>query len=939
MSAGKKAIGYVVPHTHWDREWRYPIWRTRLHLVRFMDKLLEILDSDSDYRCFVLDGQSVMVEDYLEVKPEKKTKIRKYIKEGRIKVGPWYTLPDLFPVDGECLLRNLLKGIRYSKELGGQLEVGFTTFGWGQIAQFPQIYAGFGIDFIIAGKNVSKKRAPEMEFLWESPDGTRLLTTRLGKFARANFFMNAYLPIRFGKKYTSDEYGYEWGRGGTVIHKATEEGWHEDYFKIIDETGYYPHKIKEAVRAAWEATDDTKVKDLRLLLNGSDSTTPQPILSRLIKDANKVLEDIELIHGTLEEYAKELKRQLKLEELKVVKGELRDGPAYACAANALSTRIHIKQLNRGVENTLIKRAEPFASILAMRGGEYPSRLLTIAWKYLLLSQAHDSINGVTQDKTAADTLYRLNQALEIGEVIFDKKAVQLVKSIALSHYAEDEVLLVAVNPYPRPVRRVVKICVDTPRDKNIWNIAITDFHGHKMAVQPVSRREKIVPVDDIEARPWPFHVDRHIVYMDTGEVPPGGYKVFRVCPKEDFNRNIVFWPEVRTSSGNDISPLPHILENEFLRAEIRPNGTIDLIDKSSGRSFQGIHYFEDTGDVGDYWVYYPPYENQTYTSIGANARIWQEDNGPLSATIGLEIKMDIPRYARRPERGIVGESRRSEELTTITIISYITLCRGAKHLKIKTEVQNTAEDHRFRVMFPTRIPARYSHAAGHFNVDRRPTEPVRDKDGQFYPDMQTYPQQSFVDISDGEYGFAVINRSFTEYEAVRDEHHTLAITLFRSVRNIIATEFRSAGEFPHQKGGQLLQTLEYEYALYPHKGDWKEGLLLEEAGGFNVPVSVYQISPHSYGTLPEEASLYSIEPENLMLSCFKLAEDRSSYILRLYNPTEEMMEGKISLATKVKKAFACTLNEVRIEELEIIQKGEIPISVPKGRIFTVELEL
>ena len=120
----KKDIGYVVPHTHWDREWRYPLWQNRMLLVEFMEELLTILDTNQEYKCFVLDGQSVIIEDYLEVRPNDRERLSKYIKEGRIAIGPWYSLPDLYPVDGECLVRNLLKGIRYSDSLGGHLRVG-----------------------------------------------------------------------------------------------------------------------------------------------------------------------------------------------------------------------------------------------------------------------------------------------------------------------------------------------------------------------------------------------------------------------------------------------------------------------------------------------------------------------------------------------------------------------------------------------------------------------------------------------------------------------------------------------------------------------------------------------------------------------------------------------------------------------------------------------
>ncbi|MDD4297281.1 MAG: alpha-mannosidase, partial [Ruminiclostridium sp.] len=127
--SNKKDIGYVVPHTHWDREWRYPLWQNRILLTGFMEELLQILDTNPEYKCFVLDGQSVIIEDYLEVRPKDTERVCKYIKEGRISIGPWYTLPDLYPIDGECLVRNLLKGIRYSNSLGGHLKVGYNSFG------------------------------------------------------------------------------------------------------------------------------------------------------------------------------------------------------------------------------------------------------------------------------------------------------------------------------------------------------------------------------------------------------------------------------------------------------------------------------------------------------------------------------------------------------------------------------------------------------------------------------------------------------------------------------------------------------------------------------------------------------------------------------------------------------------------------------------------
>ncbi len=139
-----REIGYIIPHTHWDREWRYPIWENRMLLVEFMDELPGILDSDPDYRYFLMDGQCVIIEDYLEVRPHDAERVLRYIREGRIAIGPWYTLPDLYPIDGECLLCNLLKGIRLSQQYGRCMMIGYESFGGGRrrsSADLPRVRA------------------------------------------------------------------------------------------------------------------------------------------------------------------------------------------------------------------------------------------------------------------------------------------------------------------------------------------------------------------------------------------------------------------------------------------------------------------------------------------------------------------------------------------------------------------------------------------------------------------------------------------------------------------------------------------------------------------------------------------------------------------------------------------------------------------------------
>ncbi len=937
--AKSKPVAYVVPHTHWDREWRYPIWTNRVLLVRFMDHLLETLEADTAYRCFVLDGQSVAIEDYLEARPENEARVRQEVEAGRLAIGPWYTLPDLYPLDGECLVRNLLRGVRVSEGFGRCLRIGYTTFGWGQTAQFPQLYAGFGFEFIVTAKRVSAERAPKCEFLWESPDGTRVLTTRLGEHARANVFLNAYLPVRFGVDYFSDAYRYTWGQGVT-LHPARPDRAHEDHGKIDAEPAYHAERVEPGFRAAWAAMDETAVPDCRLLMDGSDFTDCQPILTRMIADANAAIDEIEFTHGTLEEYADELAKRIDTGALPVVHGELRDGPAHACSGNALATRIYIKVLNKEAQNVLLRWAEPLCSAVAWQGAEYPRRPLETAWTHLLKAHPHDSINGVTQDKTAEDTVGRIRQAVEIGQAVGDDAVADLVRRVDLAEFGPDDVLVVAVNPRPRPARGTVRLCVDLPRERNVWSFRLAGAAGRACDVQPVSRREHRVPVNDLAARPWPFDLDRHEVWVDLGELPAGGYKVLRVEPTGTFNRLAEWWPKPRTSPGGEIATAANALENEHLRAEVESDGTVTLHHKATGRTYRGLLAFEDSGDVGDYWARYPPYGDRTFTSRGCPVRIWCEENGPLAATLGVEVTMTLPARGHRPEVGVRGESRRSDETRELIVTSHLTLVRGSPRLDVRTVVENTVEDHRLRVLFPTDLAdATHSSASGHFTVDERPIEPRREPDGTFYPEMQTHPQQHFVDLSDGRSGLAVLSRCFTEYEVLRDGRATLALTLLRAVRNLICTEWRVTGRFPHQKGGQCLRRMEFDYALYPHAGRWHEAGAWEEADALNAPPQVYQTSPHAGGHLPPEASFFSVEPAGLVLSALKKAEDRESFILRLFNPTPEAVEGRITLRAPLAKAWLTNLNEERQGELPAAAGRPVAVEVPSAKIVTVELEM
>ena len=933
----KKKTNYIIPHTHWDREWRYPVWKNRMLLIEFMEELLQTLDRDPEYHCFLMDGQVAPIADYLEVKPENAEKVAGYIREGRIAVGPWFTLPDLYPLDGECLVRNLLKGIRMSEKYGMCMKVGYNSFGWGQTAQFPQLYDKFGMDFIICAKKVSKERAPESEFIWEGPDGTRMLTSRLGDNARANFYFYTYLYGKYGINCLSEEYAYRPELSGMAVHNASMGHEEEDFFMVDSRKGYEKKWLEKGFLDAEKGTEDTVAKNDRLYLNGTDFSTPHPELTSMIRDLKEIFPEEEFVNTRLEEYAERMHEILEKDKLRTVFGELRDGPSCDCSGNALASRMYLKILNKKAENLLLHKAEPFMTMGYLLGNSYESGYLAKAWEYLLKSHPHDSINGVTQDKTADDVEYRLKQALEMGQVLMDQAAYGIIRKLNFTEEQAKKTALIFFNPHPFPVEEICKVSVDTPREDSVWSLSASDVYGNMLRVQEAARDEKTFPVHDLEARPWPYASDRHLLYVETGEIRPMGYKVIFLDPKTHFNRNHYYWMEMRKSEGHDICRTDNVLENENLKVTVNANGTFDILDKNSNKTYENLHYFEDAGDVGNYWAYYPPYHNRIYTTLTGAAEVWCEDNGPLSATLGIRYRMQLPVRGYESLCGVRGEGKRSEEEREFEIVSHITLEKGAKSLKVHTVVENNVENHRLRVAFPTGIRAKTVDTAGHFYVDKRPASPVKDQEGLFYPEMRTLPMQIFADVSDEEKGLGIVNTCFTEYEMKDDD--TLYLTLFRSMGNMIVTWWEAVGVFPDKKGSQLLRKMEFEYAVYPHQGDWEQAGVYEEARRLNTPVMPYQVLGGKEGMLPLEQAFLEIENHTLQISAVKKCEDRDGVILRVYNPAgKTLVSGAVCKVPGVRLStvYLCNLNEERIEEMAIAE-NRWEIRIDSNEIQTFEL--
>jgi mannosylglycerate hydrolase len=809
------------------------------------------------------------------------------------------------------------------------LKVGYTSFGWGQSAQLPQIYAGFGIDVAFIGKRVSPQRAPKSEFLWVGTDGTELLTSRFGDQGRHNFYFSVILPGTLGRDYESKEFNFEWQEGTLPYHRADMENYRSDYFQLRPSFSLDIEKIRKGFIRLWEGTGESVLLHDRLFMQGCDYVGPHPLMSQVIDIINKEFDDFNVVETDLESFASVLNEKVSKKHLTRVYGELRDGPAYKCTMNALATRIDIKQLNKQAENKLIRVAEPLAFMAEIVGGVYPSAFFDRAWEYLLVSQSHDSINGVTTDKTTNDVKYRLNQAIEIADVITDDAIRTITKCIKLPADKPDAIYMVVFNTTNNTQRKVLSAVIDTPRQDSVFSYCVRDSEGNEVDIQPAAHEKDSVPITDIYGtRSRVFETDKHYFHFET-EVPPFGYRVLSFEPESTYSDSAF-----QVSPKPTKKPLAHgckFMENEWVQINFNNNGTFNIYDKKSGRSFESLGYFEDGGDVGNYWHWQKPQHDKIFDSTGCCCKRYVAEKGHLLSTVVTEVDMSLPKKTTY--------AGRNSQYEKVTFITMVTLRRFSPLVEVELRFENRITDHRLRLMIPTGIQAQESTSAGHFGVVSRPISPVTDERGYYKEDVLQHPMGLFVDVSDNKCGLAVISSSFTEYEVLDDSSRTLALTLLRSMDAKICAEHRVPGASHHvQKLSQLPGKQFFRYALYPHQGNWQEARVYRYAQDFITPKPIVQAGTNGAGQKELLKSFLEISNDELVVSCLKRAERDSGYILRLFNPTDEKIEAKVEISEILKDAYIVNLAEEITRDIPVTN-NVVKVMVGPHKISSVLLQI
>lgn len=918
----KDKIFHVISNTHWDREWRFPFQKNRQMLVEMIDKTLEILEQEPEYRAFHLDSQSIVLDDYLEIRPQNEKIIKKFVKSGRLLIGPWYILPDEFHVGGENLIRNLLLGHKTCARFGGASKIGYSPFSWGQISQLPQIYSQFGVNVIMFYRGINSLESEKAEFIWEGADGTRMLSSRFSTMPRYNFYFYIYRTVIHNEGFADVE--YKWSRGGVPFHFADSGMCGEDYVLINPPDNYFEENIIPSVNSIIEKQASDFTTPHVIWMEGHDSSGPNIKTSRIIKDIRRLMPDVKVVHSTLEEYSKGLLADADLSQLPAVKGErrsaqydLRSGNLYGYITSA---RTYLKQKNFETEKWLQRLAEPLNSIAGIYGLDLNDKYLDIAWNYLIQNSAHDSIGGCSLDEIHDDMMNRYKQAIEISRGVFDRAAKFLSRRINLSDYPADSIHLVCTNLTNYRRSEIAEVNIDIPEELDKGDIIITDSEGNTAEFQPCFRK-KIEPVlEQMTDRPMYFRMVRYKGYLRIDSIPAIGIKTLHISPVLNSGRKET--PKLAAVKEG----LP-VLENDYLKIKINLNGTLKITDKITGKKFSDIGYFLDEGEAGHAWVHKPV--EPFIDTLSSRPQISITENGPLRASCLIEHK--IPVYADLEAR----EKRKGKKVK-LAVSFLVTISKISRFAEFEIKVNNQAESHRLRIMMPAEIMAGSSYAEGQFDVVERPVKRIESGNWVEQP-MYDYPAYHFAGVSDGKHGCAVFLQGLTEYEVRDDSRRTMAVTLLRGFRYIIAPS--SVQDYSHKKGSQMPGMHSFRMAFYPHAGSWKEGNVYAEALRFNTPVSICEVG-RTEGDIPKEYSFIRIEPEELIFSCLKKADDDSSnrYVLRMYNPTNKFIKGKICTSFTVRNAHYVTLEEKHSGELNF-KKHTVVIKAEPCSIVSVMIEV
>ena len=877
---------HVIPHSHWDREWYFTTSRSKVYLMKDLGDVLNTLENDPEFKYFMVDAQGSLLDDYIKWRPQDKERISKLVNDGRLVIGPWYTQTDQLVISGESIVRNMYYGMKRCESFGKYMNVGYVPDSFGQSGNMPQIYRQFGIEDTLFWRGVSDDMVKHTDYNWRGDDGSVVFTTQI-------------------------PFGYYIGGNIPEEPEENEEFWQKE---CLEKAGG-----RSATRHIY-------------FPNGFDQAPVRTNLPQLVKERNEKDPENEYVISCIEDYIKDVKSENP--ELEEVQGELVIAKHMRIHKSIFSSRSDLKVMNTQIQNYVTNVMEPLLTISYNLGNEYPHEAVAEIWKLLFENAAHDSIGSCISDTANEDVYVRYKQARDIAVNLVELHS----RLIATNVKNDADMTFTAINTLPQKRKDTVIVKTYVPGGK----FAIIDEKGNDVDYTIIKSRDltdyvlsQTIMLDPSRKFYVPDQVLEVTMAIKANDVPALGYVQYSIDTQKDSHKE--------TADKK-------VLENKYYTIEVEENGSLTIVDKANNVTYKNQGILVENGDDGDSFNYSPPRKDMEVFSNESKCTV-KISGSDIYDQAEIHFDMVVPADLDERAEGKVS--------VTMPVDMTVALRKDSKVIDFNVKVDNKGLSHRLCVLFDSQIVSAFNYADQQFGLIKRPN--YYEKEMKLYmesmnnktekkagiqelanwandqstwqePPISIEPTQSYVSLTDGKTGIAVIPQGVREYEVLDDSK--IRLTLFRTYgfmgkENLIYRPGRASGErIIETPAAQLLKEMEFNFGFTSYAGDINDSDIDTLAKQYNTNLEVYTYAEFLNGRLifsqreieGQNAKIHSLfETEgNLVVSAVKKAEEDDGYIIRLYNGKDHKdLDDKIKFNFDIKEAYYTNLKEEKTEEIKV----------------------
>lgn len=884
---------FVVPHTHWDREWFFTSDQAKVYLLKDLKDVLDHLEASGQYGSFLLDGQSSLIEDYLNWRPQERNRVEKLVKEKKLILGPWYTQTDQYLASGESIINNLRIGMKQSDELGGHMNIAYVPDSFGQESSMPQIYQQLGIDDAVLYRGFSLDDTKQSEFTWQGEDGSEISVFRMA----CGYFI-----------------------GGVVDETKLAQLMTEEPFKTV---------VDQA------STDNV------LFPNGSDMAPLRfdlPEFIERLNQANKGKFTFEV--ASLEDYITAVKEAKP--ELRLITGEQDCGKDMRVHKSISSSRADLKALNTKLQNYLANVVEPLLALGSYFGLPYPNKTLEDLWKKMAKNAAHDSMGNCVSDRVNADIKARYQKVEDIATALVEVTLRQISTGVKNDGHP---ITLTVFNTLPVERGGVISKRIYCPSR----NFKIQDYNGQNIpfeitAVKDVTEliTSSTIQLDPGQAIYLPEKVYQLDVNMQLTNIPAFGYKQLSLVSEQDQEIDL---PTRQTGTK---------IENEFYQISVNVDGSLDILDKLNNHLYQKQAILEENGDDGDSYNYSPAKQDLVSYSTAQPHRSQCIQNA-LSSKLIIDYDFSVPSDLAARAKGLTDVKMPTQMIVTLDQASKLIKFElnvdnrlpKSHRLCIDFDSEVVTNTSIADIQFGTiKRPLTKKQALRdwHQNQGAWQEKPIS---------INTV--QSFVAMSDDERGLALIPQGVREYECIGKDKATIRLTVFRTYgmlgkRDLLYRPGRASGdETVPTPEAELNQHLSFELTMTTMQTGYDQAALASEVKAFETPLQVYQYAEFLNGrltfpfnpvkrTADPELSLFKTD-DKLVISTVEQTEEGTGYQMRLYNPLFHPEGDKITFNKQPQVVQLVDLLGNKITDLQVDNRTVVLPEIDHAKFMTVYFEL